>query len=137
VHFHPTQVGPLGSSDLLQLPVEVLNSVLQQLDLCSLASTAASCSKLSHAVPANIVKAVIHYQPVTDCSGRLDSFTLWAERHGSHLTSLIMHMHSGPPYLQTLCELPCPNLRQLHLVDPKCSLSLRGATLECCMTAQD
>jgi hypothetical protein len=39
---------------LLQLPDEALALVLQQLDPCSMACTAVTCSKLRHAVPAHI-----------------------------------------------------------------------------------
>jgi hypothetical protein len=46
---------------LLQLPDAALLCVLQQLDPCSLACTAVTCSKLRHAVPASMSQLVVQY----------------------------------------------------------------------------
>jgi hypothetical protein len=69
---------------LLQLPGPALDLVLQTLDPCSLASTAVTCSKLSHAVPASISSIVACYNSPES----FHSHASWLALHGTGLTSM-------------------------------------------------
>jgi hypothetical protein len=101
------------SWELLQLPDAAPSLVLQKLDQCSLACAAVTCSKLSHAVPANTSKLDVHCRT----SDGLNSMLIWLERHSNSLTSL--ELCSTAPYRWAaeveLQGLSCPQLRQLCL----------------------
>jgi hypothetical protein len=64
-YHEPTQVQVVkvissGEESMLeQLPWPALDCILQQLDPCSLACTAVTCSKLHEAVPAHISKVTM------------------------------------------------------------------------------
>jgi hypothetical protein len=115
----------IASFDLLQLPDVALELVLQQLDLRSCASTAVSCSKLSHVVPATISTVEVRC-----CSPEtLGSLCLWFAQHSSSLAKLtecsLAYDVCDPPdpsgacliHTAPLWRLPCPQLRQLRLTD--------------------
>jgi Leucine-rich repeat (LRR) protein len=119
---------------LLQLPAPALYRALQQLDQCSLASTAVTCSSLSHAVPACISKAAVgNRRPTTR-----ESFTSWLNSHSTSPTNLTQCSVLGSMVRsseQTLHYLPCPKLRQLHLQNVKVQLGAmdgRPAVLHDC-----
>lgn len=98
---------------LLQLPKPALHLVLQQLDSCSLACTAVTCSTLSHACSNTMSKVAV------SCStpATLEDFSNWLQRHNSSLSSLqqcsIVSKTEDKPSLRSLPSLS--QLRQLHL----------------------
>jgi hypothetical protein len=109
---------------LLQLPGAALDRVLQKLDPFSLASTAASCSKLSRAVPARTQLSVQCRDQETlntlnmwlQDSTSLASITqislnaqVWA-RHGPDEPQVSVPWH--PTHVR---QLPCAGLRHLQL----------------------
>jgi hypothetical protein len=120
------QVQPVISVDpqdhlrLLELPGPALSLVLQQLDQCSLASTAVTCSTLRHAAAAATGKVEVR------CSSQAtyDSFVMWMEQHSSSLPKLeeCSVMNQGNNAHAYLSSLPCRHLRQLHLQSLKVQL---------------
>jgi hypothetical protein len=98
-------------SKLLQLPETALDCVLQQLDTCSLASTATACSKLRKAVSASVNKLEVRCRT----PNTFHRLNLWLAQH-SGLTSLIVY---GPACYGNsrpkVDPLPCPKLRHLQL----------------------
>jgi hypothetical protein len=106
---------------LLQLPGVALGRVLQQLDQCSLACTAASCRQLSRDIPAYQSGVVVRCRPeeITGASATFHSFSFCLEQHSTslrHLTqcSIVGDTARRVPEL-VLRSLPCPQLRHLHL----------------------
>jgi hypothetical protein len=112
---------PQQRSQLLQLPESALELVLHKLNLNSLASTAVTCSQLSHAVPASITKLVVSFKT----QQQLQSFVAWLQRHGNSITQCnlkgVGHYLYG---LIQLKQLPCPQLRQLSIEDLQVHLDL-------------
>jgi hypothetical protein len=89
--------------------------VLQKLGPCSAAFVAASCSQLSHAIPAHTRKVAVH------CSNSavFQSFVSWLEHHRDRLTSLECCSIAGDicayqPSTQSL-QLPYQQLQELFL----------------------
>jgi hypothetical protein len=100
---------------LLQIPDAAMALVLKQLDPCSIASTAGTCSKLSRAVPQTISKATLRGSLLD----KFKSFERWLERHNTSLSSL--QSCSFASSSQEMCTplgcLPCPQLRHLQVVN--------------------
>jgi hypothetical protein len=108
------------STQIVQLPMPILELVLQRLDKCSLASSALTyaCSKFSHAAPASITKVAVR------CSRQqtLDSFKLWLQQHSSSInqcsiedpTSSELSVQHSEPHVH-IDHLQCPQLRKLSL----------------------
>jgi hypothetical protein len=122
------------SFQLLNLPGPALKLALQQLDQCSLASAAASCSSLRDAAPASITDLTAQ---VGDSAEKYESLCLWLERHSSSLAGVKKCSILGAsaldgalqqPYLR---HLPCQQLRQLSLPQLPTPYSLPGVLLAC------
>jgi hypothetical protein len=116
---------------LFELPTAAVSIVLQQLDQCSLASLAASCSKSWKAVPTLMSQLTVR------CSRweTFGSFSSWLQQNRTNLDSVTQcsvvsmwtesssfsYMSNVYPLFQptpsasslTLYFLPCPQLRQL------------------------
>jgi hypothetical protein len=115
-------------SGLLQLPESALDLVLQLLDKHSLASTAATCSKLRYAVPASINPVKVQC-PLEMEDVMVGSFNLWLERHRTRLTNLqqcSLASYDIWDEAPTLQSLLCPQLRHLHLRGWKLRLEAAG-----------
>jgi hypothetical protein len=114
---------------LLQLPDAALDLVVAQLDPCSIASMAVTCSYLSRALAATISTVAVHCtQPET-----FESYVSWLEQHGTslqHLTQCSVQAYKYnhkqvnaregksiqcPLYDTLFRHLPCPQLRQLYI----------------------
>jgi hypothetical protein len=67
-----------GLLPLLELPEAALDLVMQRLDACSLASTAATCSKLKHVLRAYISVVELRYKSFKDPK-KFDRFIRWLE----------------------------------------------------------
>jgi hypothetical protein len=104
----PTWVCAHESLHILQLPGPALNGVLQQLEPCSLACTAMTCSQMSHAVPASISSVAVNCRTPQ----QRDSFKLWLQQHGNSIRECIIQI-AGSTF--SLDRLPCPHLRVLSL----------------------
>lgn len=125
----------LSGNWLLELPEAALDLVLQQLDLCSLASLAVSCSEFRQSIPAHTRQLSVR------CNSweSFESFASWLQQNITNLDNLTqcsvvgiwqdwsrLGFHSTRA-LQSLCQLtltassctlrllPCPQLRQLQL----------------------
>jgi hypothetical protein len=136
VHFESvtcTQVAPVSNEDLqddlqlLQLPDTALSLVLQQLDPCSMACTAATCSKLSHAVPAAISKVAVRCKTLES----LISCDRWLKHHSlANLVECSITNLSYEPIneIPVLDYLPCPHLRQLQLSHVRVQFEAAGGS---------
>jgi hypothetical protein len=117
-----------GSFQLLQLPETALDLVLQQLDSCSLASMAATCSRFRHVLPAYTRQLNVRFRS----QDMLDSFTAWLQSNSSsmpQLTQCTAEDATFRPYSEMpLQKLPCPQLRQLHLKHVGVQLEYTGLT---------
>jgi hypothetical protein len=94
------------------LPDAAADLVLQQLDLCSLACLAVTCSSLRQAVLAYYTHATVR------CTNPdiLVSFNSWVGHHHTSLTNLCQCSIIGKRDLQQdISDLRCPQLCQLHL----------------------
>jgi hypothetical protein len=114
---------------LEQLPWPALEIILQQLDPCSLASTAVTCSRLRQSIPAQISKVTVQH-PRT--SSGFSSFVRWLERYTPTLTNLTQCSIMGryrPGYggETAVLRLP-PQLRQLLLQTLKVQLGPQAGT---------
>jgi hypothetical protein len=103
---------------LLQLPGPALDLILQHLDQRSLASVVSTYIQLSDGVlfAANISSVVLHKGP----RAKLRSFIRWLERQSGSLSHLehcssVGTQHKFVHGADALCQLPCPQLRQLYL----------------------
>jgi hypothetical protein len=116
---------PVDTQDycqLLELPARAHHLILQQLDQCSLACIAVTCSTLSHTVPAHTSKLAGR------CWGAEtgNSFHTWIQRHSSSLIDIRQCSIAGVPGNRLkLQRLSGPLLRQLRL--QYCDLQLGTA----------
>lgn len=100
-------------SCLLQLPGPPLRLVLQQLDPCSLACTAASCRALGQAVPAATTSATLQSRTKDEYRRKAGSFALWLAKHSERLTQC--SVQGCPNAAQDILGLSCPKLERLLL----------------------
>jgi hypothetical protein len=96
--------------------------VLQKLDQCSLACAAVTCSQLSNAALAAISKVSVHCSTLDTYA----SFSTWMQQHTTSLPNLTQCSISSTNALAYdavhLINLPCPQLRQLHLQNVRVQL---------------
>jgi hypothetical protein len=110
-----TFVDPAQHFQLLQLPGPALSLVLQQLDQCSLASTAVTCSTLRHAAAAASSKVDVKVHTGSS-EAKLDSLIKCLDVHSSSWNNLEQCSVSQREWTHvSICSLPCRHLRQLHL----------------------
>jgi hypothetical protein len=102
-----------ASNRLLQLPGPALHLVLQKLDQRSSACTAVTCSKLSHAVPAAVSKAVMLRR--LEDEEKVVSFKTWVQRQNTSLVNFkqcrLALSVCQPPHIRSLPRC----LEQLYL----------------------
>jgi hypothetical protein len=109
LHSQAEKVNPQKpSTGLLQLPEAALALVLQQLDQCSLACVAVTCSTLSDAAAAASREVAVCCKSAKASS----SFTQWLERHSTSLDNVT---HCSIEGVHSKFTLPCSQLRQLHM----------------------
>jgi hypothetical protein len=108
---------------LLQLPKPALHLVLQQLDPCTLACTAVTCSTLAHACVSTMSKAKV----CCSTPQALENFTNWLQQQSSSLSSLTeCSIVSTTTDKQSMRSFPCPQLHKLHLSGLEVQLGLAG-----------
>jgi hypothetical protein len=124
-----SSVAPQLPFQLLQLPGPLLTQVLQQLEQCSLTSTAVTCSTLHTAAVAAISKVAVRCRT----QEQFKSFIKWLERHNTSLNSLeecsVTSTSLSRPCPYSLYSMPCRHLRQLCV--PCARRSPRGLQLWC------